>query len=92
MQPHAEHQQHDADLGELAGDLEVGDIAGRGGADQHAGEQVADQRRQAEPDGDEAEDQRQPEARRDRRDERDAVRHRARSHDSGDPRATEIRR
>ena len=45
MQADAEHQQDDADLGELVRELLVGDEAGRERAHQHAGEQIADQRR-----------------------------------------------
>ena len=48
MEPDAEHQQNDADLGELVGDVLVGDIAGRERPDQDAGEQIADQRRELE--------------------------------------------
>ncbi len=44
LEADAEHQQDDADLGELAGEMCVGDEAGRVGADQQAGEQVADDR------------------------------------------------
>ena len=47
MQADAEHQQDDADLGELARERLVGDEARREGADGDAGEQIADQRRQA---------------------------------------------
>ena len=49
MQADAEHQQDDADLGELVGELLVGDVAGRERPHQHAGEQIADQRRGLEP-------------------------------------------
>ncbi len=45
MQADAEHQQDDADLGQLVGELLVGDEAGRERPDQHAGQQIADQRR-----------------------------------------------
>ena len=48
MQPDAEHQQDDADLGELVGDVLVGDVARRERPDQNPGEQVADQRRELE--------------------------------------------
>ncbi len=48
MQPDAEHQQDDADFGELVGHVLVADIARRERPDQHAGEQIADQRRHAE--------------------------------------------
>ena len=45
MQADAEHQQNDADLGELIGDILVGDIARRERAHQDAGDQIPDQRR-----------------------------------------------
>ena len=41
VQAHAEHQQHDADLGQLRGQVHVGDEARGVRADQHAGQQVA---------------------------------------------------
>ncbi len=49
MQADAEHQQDDADLGELVGEMLVGDVARRERPHQHAGEQITDQRRDAEP-------------------------------------------
>ena len=49
MQADAEHQQDDADLGELGRECLVGDEARRERADGDAGEQIADQRRNAEP-------------------------------------------
>ena len=48
MQPHAEHQENDADLGELVGDVLVGDKARRERPDDDAGHEIADQRRQLE--------------------------------------------
>ena len=48
MQADAEHQQNDADLGELVGKAGVGDEAWRVRADQHAGYQIAEKRRNAE--------------------------------------------
>ena len=42
LQADAEHQQDDADLGELVGEVLVGDEAGRIGPDDEPGEQVAD--------------------------------------------------
>ena len=42
LQADAEHQQDDADLGELLGEVRVGDEARRVRPDQRAGEQVAD--------------------------------------------------
>ena len=75
MQADAEHQQDDADLGELRGELAVGDEAGRERADGDARQQVADERRQLQPDGDEAADEREREADGDRRDQRGLVGH-----------------
>ena len=69
MQADAEHQQDDADLGELAGDRRVGDKAGRERTDEDAGDEIADQRRQPQPVGQIAEDRRQHEADSDRRNE-----------------------
>ena len=47
MQAHAEHQENDADFGELAREIGVPDEPGRERAEGHAGEQVAHKRRQA---------------------------------------------
>ena len=44
LQADAEHQQDDADLGELLGQRRVGDEARRVRPDEHAGQQVADDR------------------------------------------------
>ena len=46
MQADAEHQEDDADLGELVGEALVGDEAGRERPDGDAGEQIADERRE----------------------------------------------
>ena len=62
MQADAEHQQNDADLGELVGDVLVGDEAGRERPDDDAGEQIADQRRQLEAVGHDAEGEGEHEA------------------------------
>ena len=48
MQADAEHQQDDADLGQFRRQALVGDEARRVRPDQHAGEEIADQRRDAE--------------------------------------------
>ena len=48
MEPDAEHQQDDAELGELVGEVLVGDEAGGERPDGDAGDQVADQRRELE--------------------------------------------
>jgi hypothetical protein len=55
VQPDAEHQQDDADLGELLREADVADEAGREGTDQDAGQQVADDRRQPKTGREEAE-------------------------------------
>ena len=73
MQPDPEHQQDDADLGELQRQVLVGDKAGRGRADRDAGEQIPDQRRDAQPVGDRAEDEGEADAEDDRRDQRGRV-------------------
>jgi hypothetical protein len=44
VQADAEHQQDDADLGQLVGHALVGDEARRERPDQHAGKEVAHQR------------------------------------------------
>jgi hypothetical protein len=75
VQSHPEHQQHHADLGELPREREVGHEAGGGRTDQHARDEVADQRRQAQPHRDEAEQQRDAEGGRQRGDQRDVVAH-----------------
>ena len=69
LQPDAEHQQDDADFRELFGDLRVGDEAGRVGPDDDAGQQIADDGRQAEALRDVAEEQRRAEAAGERQDE-----------------------
>ena len=48
MQPDAEHQENDANLGKLIGDILVGDEARRERPDDDARHQIADQRRQLE--------------------------------------------
>ncbi len=68
VQPDAKHQQDDADFGELARHTRVGDETRREGADENAGDKIADERRQPQPVGDIAEDRRQHEADGDRRD------------------------
>ena len=47
MEPDAEHQQDDADLGQLIGDVLIGDVARRERADKDAGDQIADERVEA---------------------------------------------
>jgi hypothetical protein len=63
MQPHAEHQQDHADLGQLIGELYIRDEAGRMRADDHAGQQVAEDGRQSHAMHQQAEQERQPETR-----------------------------
>ena len=48
MEPDAEHQQDDAELGELVGEVLVGDEAGGERPDGNACKQVAHERRQLE--------------------------------------------
>ena len=48
MQADAEHQQDNADLGQLIGDFLIGHVAGRERSDQDAGDQVAYERRYAQ--------------------------------------------
>ena len=79
MQPDAEHQQDDADLGELVGQALVGDEARRERSDHDAGEQIADQRRDPEPMCQRAKRKRQHEADDDQGDQRRVVRHRRRA-------------
>ena len=63
MKAHAEHQQDDADLRELQGEFPVRHEAGRMRANQHAGDKVADERRNAETIGYDTEDECQPQTR-----------------------------
>ena len=58
LQADAEHQQDDADFGELLGQRGVGDETGRVRADQRACEQIADDRRETKPLGEVAEHER----------------------------------
>ena len=69
MQADGEEQQDDANLGELVRQRLIGHEARREGADHDAGEQIADQRRDAQPVRRETEPERQDEACGDRRDE-----------------------
>ncbi len=78
MQADAEHQQDDAHLGQLQRQMLVGDEAWRVRADQHAGEQIADERRDAEAVGERAEDERKPETGDDGGDQGRVMRHRRR--------------
>ena len=75
MKPDAEHQQDDAELGQLRRNLTVGDISRRERADHDTRQEIADQRRQPQPVGGRAEKERQHEAGDDRRNERRSVPH-----------------
>ena len=77
LQPDAEHQQDDAELGELIGQPDVGDESRRVGADDNPGEQVADDGREMQALGEIAEDERRGEPADKRGDEVEAV-HRGR--------------
>jgi hypothetical protein len=57
VQPHAKHQQHDADLRQLGGHVDVGHKTWRGRTNQNARQQVTHQRRHLDPLRDESEDQ-----------------------------------
>ena len=75
VQADAEHQENDADLGELIGDILVGDEARRERPDEDAGDEIADERRQLEAVRDDAEAEGEHEAERDGGNERRDVRH-----------------
>ena len=62
MQADAEHQQHHTDFGELAGQSHVRDKSRRVRADQDAGDEIADQRRQFQPRSREAKSSASPKA------------------------------
>ena len=49
MQADAEHQQDDADFGELVGELLIGDEPRRKGPDGDTGKQITDQKRHTQP-------------------------------------------
>ena len=69
VQSDAEHQQDDADLGELLRERDVRDEAGRSRADEDSRQEVADERRELQPRGEQAQGEGQPEAHSQRRDE-----------------------
>ena len=73
MQPDTEHEQDHADLGELLRQPDIGDEAGRGGADDDARDQVTDQRRHLQACGDEAHDEGKPQAGGNRGDQSDVM-------------------
>jgi hypothetical protein len=75
VQADAEHQQDDADLGELAGERAVAHEARRVGADEDAREEIAHQRRQAQALRQHSADEGQHEAQGDDGDQLGRVRH-----------------
>ena len=75
MQADAEHQQDDADLGQLAGQRLIRDESRRIGPERYAGEQIADEGRDADALCDGAENEGEAEAHDDRGDEWGVVRH-----------------
>ena len=83
MQADAEHQQHDADFGELRSEVHIGDKTGRCRPDQDSGHEITDQGRQLDPFGDEAEYQRRTETGGEGGDEGDIVFHAAFLRDPG---------
>ena len=74
MEADPEHQQDDADLGELRSEFLVRHVARSERADEDAGQKVADQGRKAQTLRKDTEHERQTEACQDRRDERGMVR------------------
>ena len=75
MQPNAEHEEDDADLGEVIGEALIGDKARCEGSDQDASDQVSYQGRDAQAVGKSAENKRQHQAHHDRRDQGGVMRH-----------------
>jgi hypothetical protein len=75
MQAHAEHQEDHADLAELVGEFGIGNKTWGERADQHAGDEVAHQRRHPQAVRRRAEDECQHQTRHDRRDQGCIVRH-----------------
>ena len=73
VQADAEHQQDHADFGELRGEAGVADEARREGPDGDAGQQIADDGRDPEQVGHQAEQQGKHKADRQQRDERSFV-------------------
>ena len=73
LQADAEHQQDDADFGQLLRHVAVGHEAWRVRADEQPGDEIPDDRGEADAMGGEAEDQRRAEAAGQREDEIDRV-------------------
>jgi hypothetical protein len=78
VQTYAEHEEDDAELGELLGQRLVGDPARREWSNDHAGQQIADERRDSGSLGNQAQHEREAEAYDDRGDEGRAVWHQGR--------------
>jgi hypothetical protein len=62
LQADAEHQQDDADFGQLLGQRRVGDEARRMRSDERTGQEIADDGREANPLGEISQDKRRGEA------------------------------
>jgi hypothetical protein len=75
VDPHPEHQQDHADLGELLGQRDVGDEPWGIRSHRHARQEIAYDRRQAQPHREQAEQKREAETRGDGGDELGLVRH-----------------
>ena len=79
MQTNAEHQQHDADVGKLGCNGDIGDKAGRPRTYEDARCEITDQRGHLQTYSHESEHQRKTEGCRDRRDQRYGTLHRLRT-------------
>ena len=75
VHPYAEHQEDHADLRELLREVGIGDEAGAVRPDGDSRDEVPDERRQAQPDREHAEEKCESQAGGDRRDERGMLRH-----------------
>ena len=75
MKPHAEHQQHHTDFGQLGSNMHVGHKTRCRRADDDARNQVAHQRRNLDAFGDDAQDQGHSEAGSNRGDQGNVVYH-----------------
>ena len=73
MQAHAEHEEDDPQLGELADRARVSDESGGERSDRHAGQQISDQGRKAQLAGEVATDEGGGERRRDVDQQREVV-------------------
>jgi hypothetical protein len=75
VQPNAEHEQDDADFGELWRKRLISDKAGRERSDHDTSHKIADKRREPQTVGDHAADERKPEANDDGGDQGCVMRH-----------------